>query len=134
MVAKGLFNRDHKPSNIIVTDVGDDQTPASLGIIDAVDFRKVTPTLVFAAPTRMLASMIIEPTGVGVRLRHALMRRALRAYLDESWHLASRSDADSDEAMDRTWEHQSARAFWQSIGERVVRHGDPTPRVNPLAT
>jgi hypothetical protein len=134
VVAKGLFNRDHKPSNIIVTDVGDDQTPASLGIIDAVDFRKVTPTLVFAAPTRMLASMIIEPTGVGVRPRHALMRRALRAYLDESWHLASRSDADSDEAMDRTWEHQSARAFWQSIGERVVRHGDPTPRVNPLAT
>ncbi len=133
VVAKGLFNRDHKPSNIIVTSAGDDASPATLSIIDAVDFRKLTPTLVFQAPTRMLASMIIEPTGVGVRPRYALMRRALRAYLEESWHLASRSDADDDEAMDPMWEHQSARAFWQSVGERVVRHGDPTPRVNPLA-
>jgi tRNA A-37 threonylcarbamoyl transferase component Bud32 len=106
-----IFNRDHKPSNLVVH-----RTPTglvSIVLIDTVGVSRVrwSPN---KAAARMLASLVIEPTGCGVALPDL--------YLDAltlGW-----SGGDPCRAA------QMARA----VHEIVISHGDPTPRINPLAS
>ncbi len=116
MIEAGLFNRDNKPSNIIVQRDGS----GALGLvwIDTVGVRRISPWKGGAGNerllARMLASLVIEPMGVGCLVEVGLLWRGLCAAVAEREH---------DDEAPRLWE----------VVERIVHeHGDPTPRVNPL--
>ncbi len=147
VIHAGRFNRDHKPSNLIVTSLSPPH--ATLAIIDCVSL--ITPGKLarpIQGPLRMLSSMVIEPLGCSVLPRRALLMRALRAYLRASWLLAEHPRAHqaplpesfpsaasapiTDEQ--RAWELASIRAFWTEVTRVVLAHKDPVPAVNPLAT
>lgn len=100
----GWFNRDHKPSNLIVTG-----PEPRVAVIDCVAIRRA-PTAVGLA--RMLASLLIEPTGVG----HPPPSSFVHAVRDRLTALG----LDGVGALER------ARAI-------QATHGDPTPRISPLA-
>lgn len=100
MVARGRFNRDHKPSNLIVT--GWTEGVPTVAVIDCVAIRKCR-RFDFGAMRRMLASLYIEPLGVGSPPRRGLCMRALEAI--------------------------RAREWWWLIVGAVQEHGDPRPRV-----
>ncbi|MBA4039968.1 MAG: hypothetical protein C0468_06550 [Planctomyces sp.] len=141
----GRYNRDHKPSNVLLIaprggpHLASDghqiaQKPA-LALLDPVGLRRVRAAeAAVTAAARMLASQVIEPTGVGCPPRGALRRAALRACLERRWELDAppESQASPHEPMDVEWERVSARAYWRAVAQMVRAHGDPTPRVNPL--
>ncbi|GMV25120.1 MAG: hypothetical protein AMXMBFR58_11510 [Phycisphaerae bacterium] len=104
MVALGRFNRDHKPSNLIVTGVG--TASPRVAIIDCVAIRKCR-RFDFSMMRRMLASLYIEPLGLGAPPRRSLCMRALTSI--------------------------DARSWWQTLEHLVVSHGDPRSRVDPRA-
>ncbi|MCC6660033.1 MAG: hypothetical protein IT437_04015 [Phycisphaerales bacterium] len=104
------FNRDHKPSNLIVLR---DRGILSLAVIDTVAIRRAPRD----SAARMLASLVLEPTGCGRPPRLPLRMRALRAYLAA-----------------RGMTGRAARnALWRRVAAILQAHGDPTPRVDPLA-
>ncbi len=105
----GLFNRDHKPSNVMVHAGG---VGVSLSVLDTVAIRRVRDRE--DALERMLASLVIEPIGCGVQARHGLMMRALRGAMP---------------AASRAARH----AMWRRVVDRVRAHGDPGPKVDPLS-
>lgn len=105
-----LFNRDHKPSNLIVRSGG-------VVLIDCEGVRRA----VIPGAARMFASLLIEPTGCGVPPRRALRMRALLAW-------AEAGDPRGGRAAHRA----AARELWAEAARVVSHHGDPTPRVDPL--
>lgn len=109
-------NRDHKPSNLIVT--GDPAAP-EIAVIDCVGLRRRPD------PEGMLASLLIEPTGCGLRVRKTLIVRVLRSYVDA---LRVAANLSRDEARERR------DLVWREVSERIRLHGDPRPRVNPLGS
>lgn len=110
LVRARRFNRDHKPSNIIVGSDGDGQPLPVL--IDTSDIRRARGA---RALEEMLAKLLIEAIGTGVavsgRERVRVARRALRA-------------------IDRK---RSLRDVLASVERIVDAHGDPTPKDDPLA-
>jgi tRNA A-37 threonylcarbamoyl transferase component Bud32 len=112
-----VYNRDHKPSNLIV--VGD-QAQRSVAVIDTVAIRKGLDH------ARMMASLLIEPTGCQLRVRSALAMRVLRSYYDER----KTARASDDDTPRRMREYRSYT--WKQVRRLIARHGDPTPRVDPL--
>ncbi len=102
-----LTNRDHKPSNIIVDDAG---RPT---LLDA-ELRTASPA---AAAARMLASLAIEPAGVGVAIPPALAARVLAR--------VARRVSEAGTSC-------SARELRDAAHAIVQHHGDPTPKDNPL--
>lgn len=61
LLAAGVWNRDHKPSNLMFDGPPDGPIdPGGLRLIDLDGLRKGAPP---EAPARMLASLIIEPVG-----------------------------------------------------------------------
>jgi hypothetical protein len=98
-----LYNRDHKPSNLIVTRLD----PPELALIDVVGLRSTGRASLHAH----CASLVIEAIGTGVLPRRALLLRALKTFLP-----------------DREQRH----AAWHAIALRIRDHGDPTPKDNPL--
>lgn len=111
LVLAGRFNRDHKPSNLIVTNDG----PA---LIDTVAIRRC-PRAHRASLVRMLASLVIEPMGMGCLPRRALLMRGLT-------EAAATVVGRGPTAAER-------KDLWRNIARRVFAHGDPTPRVDPRA-
>lgn len=109
MAAEGLFNRDQKPSNIIVTNL--DNTNAHLAVIDTVGVRRVSAWREDFT-VRMLASLVIEPSGTGISIPRAAMMRALTQVVPDRAH---------------------RRTLWRAVAQSVQLHGDPTPRVDPLS-
>ena len=104
------FNRDAKPSNFIVED------PTRLIAIDTAAIRRILRPR--AAIERMLASLMLEPAGVGIELPPAFLHAAAGAAL------RALTGADPDPgAID---------ALAQRVSARIRAHGDPTPRDNPL--
>jgi hypothetical protein len=71
----GLFNRDHKASNLIVSASGE------LGIVDTVAIRRRRP----GGPSRrrMLLAMCKELSGIGAMPRRAALLRCLRSASDD---------------------------------------------------
>jgi tRNA A-37 threonylcarbamoyl transferase component Bud32 len=119
-----LFNRDYKPSNIML-EVQDGSVP-SLAVIDCV--------AVYAAPIRgggarrMFASLMIEPTGLGIPPRRTLRMRALKSFLERIYELST-----SPTPAARNGYRQIRRALWDEVSNLIAAHGDMTPRDNPLA-
>lgn len=137
------YNRDHKPSNLIVTKLTD--THAELAIIDCVAILPISRMRPPVEPLlRMLSSQVIEPLGCGVLPRRALLLRALRACLRAQWQLDARNAEPTPTAApgspaapakeQREWELASMRLLWREVARIIHDHGDPTPRINPLAT
>jgi len=113
-----LRNRDHKPSNIIVTESG----PT---LIDAVGVRRGTRNIqdIHAAAAQMLTSLMLEPLGCKCPPARTLQMRALLG----AWSALNTSR--SDRAARRTW----LRGMSGAVASRIDAHGDPTPRIDPLA-
>ncbi|MBL8762930.1 MAG: hypothetical protein JNM07_01505 [Phycisphaerae bacterium] len=123
LVHAGLFNRDHKPSNLILTTRAGTLDAA---VIDTVAIRRLPRHQVWR-PLRTLASLVIEPTGVGLPPPRTLIVRVVHEYLRVLFAREAGRPVD-----DAEW-----RPHVGPIIDRVSRlvraHGDPTPRVNPLA-
>lgn len=103
-----IFNRDHKPSNLILDPTGDG-TPT---IVDTVGVRLLGRARPDIAAARMVASLIFEPTGVGHPPSQPFVSRLVGA--------AAGGDP------------RRAAALARLTSALVRAHGDPTPKVNPL--
>ncbi len=110
-----LYNRDHKPSNIIVNSLGQGGSPPTFSLIDTVAIRRGR------RPDRMLHSLYVEPLGLGIPPRRALAMRVIH-------ELVRLECPDATAAEQRTRRH----GLWVEVARAIERHGDPTPRDNPL--
>ncbi len=125
------FNRDHKPSNLIV--LGAENSTPEIAVIDCVGvrFRQVLKT------ERMLASLVIEPTGCGVPPRRSLMMRVIRSHQEELEKCYDPADEqDEFPAGPPETPRQRVRSLthleWRKAEAIVRSHSDPRPRVDPL--
>jgi hypothetical protein len=110
------FNRDCKPSNLMVTRL--DETGVEIAMIDTVAIRpSVRRRRNFA---RMLASLIIESVGTGNEPRNALKARAVREAI------TALTPGASPRAT-----HTASMNVWSRIATIVRDHGDPTPLHQP---
>lgn len=107
------FNRDHKPSNLIVDLSG--EAPA-VAVIDAVDIR---PDRLSVGGLRMLVTLMLEPLGCGCPPSRTMRMRTLIAATTDERH------PDGAPLIAR-------KAAWRAVAKAIDEHGDPTPRVNPL--
>lgn len=106
LARRRLFNRDPKPSNLIVT-------PDGLVMIDTVAIR---PTLrPVRSLARMLTALVLEPTGVGCPPGRDWLGRAIRAGAREAGR-------DCDEAV-----------LASLVDALVAHHPNPVSRDDPLA-
>jgi hypothetical protein len=115
------FNRDHKPSNLIVLEPvsGPTSREPRIAIIDCVAIQRLGKQS-WRGVRRMLASLIIEPTGCGIPVRRTLRLRVLTSFLDAQARLP------------RELRRKAIRGGWSSVAALVAAHGDPTPRIDPL--
>jgi hypothetical protein len=114
LARRGLMNRDHKPSNLVLRGDGPG-APATIVVLDTVAIRRSRP---WPALVRMLFSLVVEPAGCGVGIPASLRLRAVRASVR-----AAGLPGDPG---------AHARRLWHEVRDRLARHGDPTPRVDPL--
>ncbi|MDX2148270.1 MAG: hypothetical protein SFZ23_12180 [Planctomycetota bacterium] len=149
--ALGLFNRDHKPSNLMVvppTGQGSgspsgsqpDRAPGlALAVIDPRGVARGK------RPRQMLASLMIEPLGVRCPPRRAVRARVLHAYVSETIlgvQASALSDAESSssptEAFYRslTSSDDQSREADSPVSEAGAQGSDEastaTPRIEPL--
>lgn len=116
----GFYNRDHKPSNLIVRkDESDGKEEWRVVVIDVVALRE--PDSGSNGLSSMLASLVIEPIGCGCRPRRPLMMRTLYTVISQTMLGYSRQE-----------KQQKLRRLWRDVQRRVQRHGDPRPKTNPL--
>ncbi len=123
IVGAGVYNRDHKPSNLIVSAGGDGPR---LTVLDTVAIRRCPPGSVRRA-AQMLASLHIEPTGLECAARGAPRARAVRA-------TAGVILAKAGAAPSRGARRLIERLLWSTAGAMVAAHGDPRPAVDPRAS
>ncbi|GAB4549934.1 MAG: hypothetical protein Tsb0013_11460 [Phycisphaerales bacterium] len=120
------FNRDHKPSNLIVerTDTG-----VRAAVVDTVGVRRLRGLGAGsnAKLARMLASLWIEAVGVGcppsVREAYRLVCRVCDAPTPKGGRKPGWS---------RRRSYGFARTMWALASDIVHAHGDPTPRDSPF--
>lgn len=112
-----VWNRDHKPSNLIIE--GSDPAHPRVVLIDCVGVSWWT-FVGDVGVERMLTALMLEPMGCGCRPRAGLWMTAIRAMFGEKL---------SAKRRDR---HFGLRWYLDPIQDRIRRHGDPTPKVNPL--
>jgi hypothetical protein len=111
MSRAGVRNRDLKPSNLIVLPSPPEIAPHrawTLAQIDTVGVQ-VRPD---ADHGEMLFRLLVECVGTGNTPSRTLRWRAALAA------------ANGDSAR--------AKTLWRNVESRLARHGDPTPKVNPL--
>ena len=106
------FNRDHKPSNLIVAPPSPG-LPPRVAVIDCVGIRRDSARV---GAARMLTSLMLEPLGVGCPPPLPLRMRCLAALLGPDTPRSARKTA------------------WRAIARLISDHGDPTPSINPLET
>ncbi|MBX3315987.1 MAG: hypothetical protein KF902_03875 [Phycisphaeraceae bacterium] len=116
IIKSGRFNRDHKPSNLVVVAAG--PPVARISIVDAVAIQPYKPAERAHALARMIASLQIEPAGIGHPIPHTFLKRIVDAIAHE---MVGPADADS-------W----SRDMLSSAEQHVQKHGDPTPQHDPL--
>ena len=138
ILAAELHNRDHKPSNLIVRFEG--ERPI-IAIADCQGVKRLEREK-SRHTVRMQASIALEPIGTGVLPRRSLIAMALAsavaAYTARRFGKAKLEDSmamNSTErrAVLRSLPRGTALAAWPKIAERIAIHGDPTPKVDPLA-
>lgn len=120
LVRAGVWNRDNKPSNLIVTGEGERVEVVLIDLvgIKPIALRGMDDDLIVA---EMLASLLIEPTGCGCRPRSGLRMAVLRAALDAlGWS-----------GEDRARRRAAARSLIDEVESILLSHGDPRPKVNP---
>lgn len=139
LLASGLHNRDHKPSNLIVSFESDSPTVA---IADCQGVHRLSRDR-SRHSIRTQASLALEAIGAGVLPRRAIIARTLRAVM--AAYTARRfakmpveqalvlTKAEQDLVLDSLPRGMPLKA-WPRIAQRIRGHGDPTPRVDPLAT
>jgi len=116
LVKAGRFNRDHKPSNIVVVRSG--PPTAALALVDAVAIVRFKPAKRSEAMARMIASLMIEPRGIGHPAPETFMARVVQA-LGHEMVGAAEAEAWSRDML-----------AWAS---RIVgSHRDPVPADDPL--
>jgi len=108
LVEGDIYNRDMKPSNVMVRWVG--EVP-NLCVIDPAGIRARRA----GGDTAMLAKLVIECLGIGARPRLPLMMRALRAC-----------------GVTLGWSREKRKKTWNVVEYVVQNHGDPRPVVDPL--
>jgi tRNA A-37 threonylcarbamoyl transferase component Bud32 len=125
IIAAGRWNRDHKPSNLLV-----EQTPEGpvVRLIDTVAIRRGNTTRHRA---RMLASLYIEPAGCAIPPRATLVMRAAAAESREWFKRTVGRDMQPRGHDRKVLRMMLARVLTQAASI-VASHGDPTPRTNPL--
>jgi tRNA A-37 threonylcarbamoyl transferase component Bud32 len=116
------FNRDHKPSNLIVR-IPRGGEP-EIAVIDCVAVRFAPVGL--GGVERMLASLVLEPIGCGCPPTVWEMRRVVRAAARAMMTRRDGTGPVPGAVSALAW------ALWRAAAEIVEAHGDPTPRVNPL--
>ena len=114
LLRASYFNRDNKPSNLIV--VGDFSSP-SIAVIDAAGI-KSSLGRTFALRL-MLASLYIEPHGTWNTVRNSLCMRMLVIISKE---LGARSQDTRRES----------RNLWRLVQNQVEYHGNPRPTHDPM--
>ena len=115
-----IYNRDYKPSNLVV--ISANEREAVIAVIDCVGVYR--PLLWRGASEYMktLKTLAVEAIGCGVAPRRALMARVIEARADEVVWMIPR------------WASRARRQWlWHGVAVRIKWHGDPRPRVNPLA-
>lgn len=117
----GHFNRDHKPSNIILMPGPDGLSPA---IIDCVGLRRGSDQ-----SQRMLHGLAVEPMGLGILPRRTLLARVIQAVVNEDFE---DFDLPESAAAIRVAKAAARHAYRDLVVQSLKDHGDPTPRTNPL--
>ena len=134
MTMAGWFNRDHKPSNLIVqigsaatSTISNTPDTPTIAIIDTVDILPIKPRHKFlAAAVRMLTSLLLEPTGCNCPPRRALRRRVLLALHRELWVLQGESNATANASTARPTSHV--------FGQKLSDPGATVPATSLLET
>lgn len=116
IIKSGRFNRDHKPSNLVVTHAA--PPIAKITTVDAVAILPVKLKDRVNAMARMIASLLIEPIGIGHPMPPTFMRRVVESLGHEI------VDPPNVEPWTRELIAQAERL--------VEEHGDPTPEHDPL--
>lgn len=125
MVRRGRFNRDFKPSNLIVSEP-EEGGMRHIAQIDTVAIRRCNPARFDIAPVHMLTCLMLEPIGCGcpptTRQRLRLLRDVVTAWNDEN-------DATELEPDIR---RSGIITLGKLVAAEINAHGDPRPRDNPL--
>ncbi len=126
----GIYNRDHKPSNVIVL-----REPAvTLALVDTVDVDVLSKIGRFLETDSeldladMLAKLYIEAKGAGHAPRRALWVRVLRS----AWLAAYGKDKRAEQHVSWREDRGEVLASIRGLSRSVARHGDPTPKDDPL--
>ncbi|MBC7771380.1 MAG: hypothetical protein H7210_02680 [Pyrinomonadaceae bacterium] len=124
----GGYNRDGKPSNLIV--IRDSGEVLRVATIDTVAIRTWDQT---ETVEEMLASLYIEPKGCGTPPRLALRARVIRELINQ-FQTASSTKRGWSSRTRWTPEffRRSIRWAWHEADFIVQCHGDPTPKINPI--
>jgi hypothetical protein len=122
MSVRGVMNRDHKASNLVVTT--DTAGEYSIAIIDCVGVR---PTR-FSDGQRMQASLVTEAIGCGVAPTRPMVFR----YLRDCREVSNEEWGEPEEYRSREQDRAAIRSDWEIVSGMVKKHGDPRPKVNPL--
>lgn len=125
MARAGVFNRDPKPSNLVVTHA--DSRSAEVAMIDTVAIRRM-PGLRASPDRAPLERLVIEAIGVGATPPRGPMARFVL-----EWTRRTRGVSAGARRSDPTWK-RARLELWRELAARIRAHGDPTPRDNPLAT
>ncbi|MBX3358459.1 MAG: hypothetical protein KF745_08525 [Phycisphaeraceae bacterium] len=121
----GRFNRDHKPSNLLVVEPVRGDVGVRVAVLDADSIRPSTVAN-FNSAERMAASLVIEAIGCGCEPRRALKARVIHEFVAQFERLAGLTSEAS-------LSHRDRRArLWRCVARRVAAHGNPTPTINPL--
>lgn len=121
IVSGGVYNRDHKPSNLVVS--FDDERRPTLTVLDTVAIRRCPPGSLRRA-AQMLACLHIEPSGLGCPASLALRARAIR---EAAATVLTKMKATPTRAALR----MVSRLLWETAASIVAAHGDPRPRTDP---
>ncbi len=124
IAAHNCRNRDHKLSNLIA--VEPESPEPTIAVIDAAGVRRRGRRSRHAAAADMLFSAIVEPTGLSLRIRSTLRIRVALA-------CAKKLLAEERDARPTGQARALARDLYRAASRRMKTHGDPTPRINPLA-
>jgi len=142
ILAAGLHNRDHKPSNLVVCfNQTDPEAMPTVAVADCQGVHRLNRDRSRHA-IRTQASLALEAIGAGVLPRRSIIAMTLRATM--AAYTARRFSAMQVEdalKMPRSEERRilaslpdgMALRAWPRIAQRIRVHGDPTPRVDPLA-
>jgi hypothetical protein len=119
----GHYNRDSKPSNLIAV-----EGASEIAVVDCVGIRRLPP-LWWAALriARMHASLYLEALGCQCPPRRTHILRFFAGRLEAAGATPDRDFRRSP------WVKEHISGEWNLAASVVREHGDPTPRVNPLA-